>query len=530
MGQVALGYLSERFGVNLEQRDPAPFQPASLPASRIEPPRSIARLCSVDPKERAAHAYGKSYRDLVRARQGDFSHPPDLVAFPADEDDVVDVLDWCSASGAAAIPYGGGTSVVGGVEPEPRRLPEAEASRPAVTIDLRRLAGLIDVDEVSRTATIRAGTLGPSIEDALRPYDLTLRLFPQSFELSTLGGWIATRAAGHFTTGPTRIDSFVEALLVITPSGIVETLQVPSSGAGPDPNALFLGSEGSLGVITQATVRLLARPRFFSSGVVDFATFAGGVSAVRALAMSGLQPASCRLLDEAEAVLGGLGDGSRSALLLGFESADHPRVSAFERALEICAGIGGVLRDTAEHRDTGPHTGGGIGTPGAAHTGDTATWRETFLAAPYIRDVLISAGVICDTFETAATWTHLEELVEGVRSAAQDAFREAGTSGGLISCRLTHAYPDGAAPYFTVLAPTRAGSGLGEHAFLKDSISAAIASLHGTITHHHAVGRDHLRWYESEAPAAFRRALTAAKQSLDPNGIMNPGVLVSPAS
>lgn len=531
MARAALAYLSEQFGVRLVPELPAPFRPADLPAARIEPPAGIAGLFSADPRERAAHAYGKSYRDLVRARRGDFSHPPDLIAFPLDETDVLDVLEWCGTSGAAVVPFGGGTSVVGGVEPEPGQGPGTGQGsgevRPTVTLDLRRLAGLIELDTVSRTASLRAGTLGPAIEDALRPHDLTLRLFPQSFELSTLGGWIATRAAGHFATGPTRIDSFVEALHVLTPRGVIETLRVPASGAGPDPNGLFLGSEGALGVITRATVRLLARPRFFSSGVIDFATFSGGIHAVRSLAISGLQPASCRLLDEMEAVLGGVGDGSHPVLLLGFESADHPLAAAFERATEICAGFGGVLRGTPRHRRTGA-PGGATSTTAAEH-GTAASWREAFLAAPYLRDVLVSAGVICDTFETAATWAHLEELIEGVRSAASDVFRDTGMSGGIITCRLTHAYPDGAAPYFTVLAPARAGRELGQHDALKSSISSTIASLHGATTHHHAVGRDHLRWYESEVPALSRAALEAAKETLDPAGIMNPGVLISPA-
>ena len=508
---VALDYLGERFGTRLAPKKPLPLAKIDLPGPRLSPPASIAELFSAEPYERVSHAYGKSYRDLVRARRGEFPHPPDLVAMPSDESEIAAILDWCATSHTAAIPYGGGTSVSGGLESEfdPANL----GSEHSVSIDLTGLGSLIEVDTISRTARIQAGMRGPAIEEALRPLDLTLRLFPQSFELSTLGGWIATRAAGHFATGPTRIDAFVEALRVITPQGVIDTLEVPSSGAGPDLNALFLGSEGTLGVITEASVRLLARPRFVASGVVDFANLHSGLAAVRGIAQSGLVPASCRLLDEAEAVLAGIGNGSEPVLLLGFESADHPVGACFERAGELCCDSGGVLRDPSAQR----------GSQGRSAT--TAMWRRAFLDAPYLRDHLIAAGVICETVETAATWKNLDALIAGVRSAAAKAFVDAGATGGFITCRITHAYPDGAAPYFTVLAPARSGSELSQWSCIKEGLSDAITSAHATITHHHGVGRFHRPWYEREAPALARSALLAAKQSLDPAGIMNPGAL-----
>jgi len=240
-----------------EPEEPAPFDPSALPAPRVESPPHLDGLCTSDPAARAAHARGQSYLDTVRGLRGRYEHVPDVVARPRDTREIEDVLEWAGAANAAVIPYGGGTSVVGGVEP---RVPERFDG--AVTIDLGAIDKLREVDAVSRAARIGAGASGPRIEEQLAAHGLTLRFFPQSFELSTLGGWIATRAGGHFATLYTHIDEFVESLRVVTPSGLVETRRLPGSGAGPSPDRLFIGSEGILGVISDAWFRLQDRPRF----------------------------------------------------------------------------------------------------------------------------------------------------------------------------------------------------------------------------------------------------------------------------
>ncbi|MBI3799586.1 MAG: FAD-binding oxidoreductase, partial [Deltaproteobacteria bacterium] len=307
----------------------------SLRAPRITPPASLAAVCSMTTYDRAAHSYGKAFPDLIRAFRRDFSNPPDVVAYPRNEEDIIALLDWCTQVRAAAIPFGGGSSVVGGVEP-----PASEAYRGAVSIDLRQLDKVLEIDKTSRAARIQAGVYGPALEDQLRPHGYTLRHYPQSFEVSSLGGWIATRSGGHFATLYTHIDDFVESLRVVTPSGTVVSRRLPGSGAGPSPDRMFIGSEGILGIITEAWMRLQDRPVYRASASVQFASFESGVAAVRALSQTGLYPTNCRLLDPAEVARNKVGDGQGTMLMLGFESADHPLDAWINRALECCADHG----------------------------------------------------------------------------------------------------------------------------------------------------------------------------------------------
>jgi alkyldihydroxyacetonephosphate synthase len=486
---------------------PVPLDALELAPARLEAPESLAELCSSDAHERALHAHGSSYRDVVRAFRGQFEHPPDVVARPRDEDDLRRLLEWCAEAGAAAIPYGGGTSVVGGVEPA-----VGERYAGAVTLDLGRMDALLEVDRDSLAARIQAGATGPGLEAALREHGLTLRHFPQSFELSTLGGWIATRAGGHFATGPTHIDDLVQSVRALTPCGPWESRRLPASGAGPSPDRLLIGSEGILGVITEAWVRVRERPRFKASAGVRFESFESGAAAVRALAQSGLAPSNCRLLDPGEAALTGAARDGKALLVLGFESADHPLDAWLARGLELC----------------GDHGGAASGEPKAGVRGESeGAWRDAFLQAPYLRDTLVAGGVISETFESAITWDRLEQFVNDVCRSTQAAVRDA-CGAGTVTCRLTHAYPDGAAPYFTVLAAARRGSELEQWAEVKAAASEAILAAGGTITHHHAVGRDHRPWYDRQRPDPFAEALRAAKAALDPAWTLNPGVLVDP--
>jgi alkyldihydroxyacetonephosphate synthase len=506
--------LSQRFGAPIELAAPPRVDEIALRAPRVAPPEALRSFCSDAPYDRLGHTYGKGFRDVVRALRRRFDAAPDWVAFPRDEADVAAVLDWCTSARVACIPYGGGSSVVGGVE---ARVGDGYAG--VVSLDLGRLDRVLEIDRASRAARIQGGVLGPSLEDQLRPHALTLRHYPQSFEFSSLGGWIATRSGGHYATLYTHVDEFVESLRVVTPNGVVETRRLPGSGAGPAPDRLFIGSEGALGVITEAWMRLQDRPTFRASASVRFPGddgFLRGVEAVRALAQSGLNPSNCRLLDALEAANSGAGDDA--VLLVAFESADHALDAWMARALEIAAGAGGVVPEGAARTKTGGE---------GAREGAAGAWRDAFVNAPYLRDVLARAGVVSETFETAIPWNRFADFHDGVMEAVRDAVkRVCGT--GTVSCRFTHAYPDGPAPYYTVLAPGRRGAELEQWDEIKTAASEALIRLGGTITHHHAVGRDHRPGYDRERPPLFAAALGAAKRALDPAGVLNPGVLLDP--
>ncbi len=509
--------LAQRFGGPLELTPPPRADEIALRAPRIAVPDALGPIVSRDPVDRLSHTYGKSYRDVIRALRRRFDPAPDLVAFPADEGDVAALLDWASGARVAVIPYGGGSSVVGGVEPD-----VGDDYTGTLSIDLRQLDRVVELDRVSRAARIQAGVYGPALEDQLRPHGLTLRHYPQSFEFSTLGGWIATRSGGHYATLYTHIEEFVESVRVLTPTGVIETRRLPGSGAGPDPNRLFAGSEGALGIVTEAWMRLQDRPRFRASAAVRFPGgdgFARGAGAARALAQSGLFPSNCRLLDAQEAATSGAGDGDVAILLIGFESADHPLDAWIARAVELARDAGGELPDGEPRLSTGSSEG--------ARSGAAGAWRSAFLNAPYLRDLLARASVVSETFETAIPWDRFAAFDAGVREAVGEALREI-CGAGTLSCRFTHVYPDGPAPYYTVLAPGRRGSELEQWDAIKAAAGDAIEKLGGTITHHHAVGRDHRPWYDRERPDGFGLALAAAKRALDPAGVLNPGVLLPP--
>jgi alkyldihydroxyacetonephosphate synthase len=587
LGDVVLG----------EVESPVALDALELAPPRVAPPAPVADICASDPHARTTHALGKSYTDVIRGFRGRFEHPPDFVARPRCEEDVERLLEWCSAERVAAIPYGGGTSVVGGVTPDidcgASEAGEAGAAGASagtagaagasagtagavgasastareagevayngvVSIDLAALDRVLEVDPVSRAARIQGGAPGPVLEAQLAEHGLTLRHFPQSFELATLGGWIATRAAGHFATVLTHIEDFVESTRAITPAGVWESRRLPGSGAGVSPDRVLAGSEGVLGVITEAWVRVQPRPCYRASAGVRFERFLDGAECVRSLSQSGLHPANCRLIDAREAHITLAGDGSSALLVLGFESADHPVEEAMSRALAICAEHGGAIDsrraiapDDASTRGgsgsarpgmTTAEAGGGVpggkGDGGSLVSGAGAdavgAWRSAFLGAPYMRDVLVAMGVLSETFETAITWERFpafhEHVTAAVREAIESVAAPAARGAGQVSCRFTHVYPDGPAPYFTVIAPARRGEEVQQWAAIKRAACDAVIAHGGTITHHHAVGRDHRPWYDRQRPEPFAHALRGAKAAVDPCGIMNPGVLIDPVT
>ena len=501
---------AEAFGVDGFTADPFPeAEEIELAKPRLQIPASLEAICTTDKWERLVHTFGRSFHEQVRIMARDFRNAPDVVAFPRNEQDVIDLLDWCSRSNAAAIPFGGGSSVVGGVHPE-----VGDAYAGTVSIDMARMDKVLEVDKISRAARIQAGVYGPHLEEQLKPHGLTLRYYPQSFQYSTLGGWIATRGGGHFATLYTHIDDQVESIRVVTPAGVHESFRLPGSGAGPSPDRFFLGSEGTLGIITEAWMRVFERPTFRANRAVEFENYWDGVRAVRAIAQAGLYPANLRLLNHNEVRFSGTGDGHAAVLIIGFESADHPLDAWMARALECARDHGGVVPEEAQKAADDPRAGA------------AGRWRDAFIKGGYMREMLTARAIIKETFETSITWDRFETFYNAVHDATLRAAREATGKGATVACRFTHVYPDGPAPYFTFQGLGTRGRLSEQYDMVKNAASDAIIAHGGTITHHHAVGRDHMPWYLRQRSETFGRVLAAAKGALDPAGIMNPGVIV----
>ena len=475
-----------------------------VPAARVSIPLELAAFASAAERDRASHAMGKAYPDRVRGFRGDFSTAPDLVVTPTTEHELVLTLEIAEREQLSVTPFGGGSSVVGGVEP---RL--GPHHRGSLSLDLSALGRLLELDDVSHVARLQAGVFGPALEQQLGARGFTLRHYPQSFEFSTLGGWIATRAGGHFATVLTHIDDLVQSVRMVTPRGLFETKCFPASGAGVDPNRLVIGSEGTLGVMTEAWMRVRPRPTFRAGASMHFDDFEHAVDATRAIAQSGLSPSNCRLLDAQEAMINGV--GFSAVLVLGFESADHPLDAWIDRAVAIAASFGGTC-------PKGKTSGSRAGDAGES-------WRAAFLKGPYLQDAMIRLGIIADTFETACTWRAFPALYAAVTEAMREGLQEL-CGGGVVSCRFTHVYPDGPAPYFTFLGRAKRGGELDQWSELKKRAGDALVKAGGTITHHHAVGRTHRPWYDRERPELFATSLRAVKKQVDPSGLLNPGVLI----
>ena len=469
-----------------------------------------------DHATRLSRAAGRSYPDLVRLRSGRLEQAPDAVVRPADGAQVAALLTACARADVAVVPFGGGTSVVGGVD----AVRGTHAA--SIALDLTRMDRVLDLDPLSLTARVEAGILGPELERRLGNAGLTLGHYPQSFEYSTVGGWVATRSAGQASTGIGRIDELVQAVRCETPAGPLDTRDVPASGAGPSLRELVVGSEGVLGVITAATLRVREAPRARRYEAWSVGTFAQGVEAMRRLEQAGAHPDVCRLSDEAEtqltAAMGSSGGraerlgraylrlrGQEEGCLLiaGFEGRDGDVVRRRGRFAEMLRASGGVFLGERWGRD----------------------WMHGRFAAPYLRDELMDRGVLVDTLETACSWSALGATHDAVRAAIQGALSARGTP-AMVMCHVSHLYPSGASLYFTFIAPQEKGAELEQWRAAKTVAGDAIVAAGAAITHHHAVGRDHSPWMEAEVGPLGLEALTALKARLDPTGIMNPGKLL----
>ncbi len=500
---------AQRFGAEIVDTSPPREAEIELPGARVSPPASLEKFCTSARLDRLIHTYGKSFVDSVKAFERKFDHAPDVVAYPANEQDIVDLLDWAARSNVAVIPFGGGSSVVGGVEPA-----VGDAFAGTVSVNLRRLNKVLEVDRKSRAARIQAGALGPELEAQLAPHGLTLRHFPQSFQYSTLGGWVATRSGGHFATLYTHIDDFVENIRTVTPRGTMESFRLPGSGAGPSPDRMMIGSEGSLGIITECWMRLQDKPTFRAGTSALFGDYHKAAEAVRAVAQAGLYPSNLRLLDRNEAFNTGAGDGSKDVLVLAFESADHDVGPWMKRTLECVADHGGEV-DAGQLEAKGGHREGASG-----------AWRNAFIRMPFFREIMTPLGLIFDTYETAITWDRFPDFHARMMQATSDIVRRVCGGATSVTCRFTHVYPDGPAPYFSFYGKGKKGQMAEQFWEIKRAASDELIKLGGTITHHHAVGRDHMPWYRKQRPELFGAALAGAKAALDPAGVMNPGVIV----
>ncbi len=465
---------------------------------------------------RITHAGGKSYPDLVRLRAGDGAHAPDAVVEAGSEAEVGAVLAVCSRAGVAVIPFGGGTSVVGGVEA--LRGPHAAA----ISLDLSRMEGVRDVDKLSLTASLEPGILGPELERQLGSAGLTLGHFPQSFEVSTVGGWVATRSAGQASTGYGRIDDLVESVSCVAPSGPLTSRDVPATAAGPSLRELVVGSEGTLGVITSATLRVRALPEMRHYEAWSFSSFEEGAEAFRAMEQADASPDVARLSDEEETRLSKAlaSSGSRAERL----GESYLRLRGQQGGCLAFTGYEGAPDDVARRRR---RAAGLLRAAGAVSLGQRPgrSWLAGRFAAPYLRDDMLGRGAMVETLETATTWTNLQVLYRAVREALRAALGSRGTP-PLVICHISHLYRSGASLYFTFLARQETGAELDQWRAAKHAAGDAIMANGGTITHHHAVGTDHTRWMSQEVGELGIEVLRAAKERLDPEAIMNPGKLI----
>ncbi|GAB2690902.1 FAD-binding oxidoreductase [Nocardia thraciensis] len=502
--------LAQVFGVSGEsvaRRDEGevPLRESTLTAARLAELSSVvgAGHVSVDHRDRLLHAGGKSTPDLLRRRADGPQDAPDAVVFPADHDEVQALLIRCAEAGIAVVPFGGGTSVVGGVDPARGRFDCV------VAVDLRRLDAVADVDTVSGTVTLGAGLTGPQAEKLLAGHGLSLGHFPQSFEFASIGGFAATRSSGQASAGYGRFDDMIQRLRIATPSGTLDLGRAPASAAGPDLRELFSGSEGALGIITEVTLRVHPAPETVAYQAWSFPDFATGAAALRTVVQAGAAPTVLRLSDETETGL----NLARSGDVGGAAVTGCLAITTFEGAAAHVAARGAEACALLE-------------AAGGAALGEQPAreWEHGRFAAPYLRDALLDVGILCETLETATSWSNLAELKAKVTAALTDSLSAQGTS-ALVMCHISHTYPTGASLYFTVVAK-QLEDPIAQWLRAKQAAGDAIVAASGTITHHHAIGEDHRPWMPDEIGDLGVRVLTAVKQAVDPTGILNPGKLI----
>ena len=520
--EKALEQLRGVLGVEARRTEPVALEKVELAESRLSADLT-ERLAAVldanwvrnDRLTRVRHAAGKSYPDLVRMRAGQAEQAPDAVVYPGSAEEVAALLQLCGEHGVAVVPFGGGTSVVGGVEPI------RGSFESVIALDLERMTTVTAVDERSLTAELGPGLRGPQVESALGRWDLTLGHFPQSFEFATLGGWVATRSAGQASTGYGKIEEMVVGIRCVTPSGEIESRALPASAAGPQLRELLVGSEGVLGVITAATLKVRPRPATRRYEAWMFKGFAEGADAFRRLEQHEATPDVARLSDEAETMLSMLSAGSAPAQRAGRR---YVKTRGYEGGCLAIIGFEGERGDVLRRRGQAARI---MRSAGALSLGTRPgkRWERGRYDGPYLRDALLDNAIMVETLETAIQWSGLMDLYGAVSGAIRGALEARGTP-PLVMCHVSHLYPNGASLYFTFFAAQEQGAELEQWRVAKSAACDAIAGVGGTITHHHAIGTDHAPWMEKEVGELGIELLRSAKERLDPAGIMNPGKLI----
>ncbi len=520
----ALRFLHETVGVAARPRPPVALEhvtiaPSALAGAALERLRGVLGEdgVRVDHGDRVSHAAGKGYPDLVRLRAGEPAGAPDAVLYPASPEQLRAVLELCAKESVAVVAFGGGTSVVGGVEPL------RGEHRAVVALDTCRIAGVVALDERSGILTVGGGARAREVEPWLGARGFTLGHFPQSFEYVSLGGCAATRSAGQASTGYGRFERMIVGLRMATPTGEMVVKTVPASAAGPSVRELAVGSEGVLGVIDELSLRVRRTPAERVYEGVFFESFAAGVRAMRGLAQEHCAPDVARLSDESETRM--------SLALAGSGGAKGTLGRAYLRARGRAHGCMAILGFEGEAEEVGARRGRArriVAREGGVRAGRSPgrAWLASRFQAPYLRDDLLTHGVMVETLETATGWSNLQALHARVGGAIETALRAGGTE-GLVMCHVSHLYETGASLYFTFLAAQREGEEIEQWRAAKRAASEAIVQGGGTITHHHAVGLDHAAFMQAEIGGTAVRALFAVKAELDPKGIMNPGKLLA---
>lgn len=501
--------------------DAIAIRPARLSAAQLTELTSILGEDSVraDAATRLSHSQGKSYVDLVRLRLGQSANPTDVVAFPRDETQIRAVLDWAGANDVAVVPFGGGSSVVGGVEPR--------GNRSHLALSLAGFDRMLSLDRRAHLARLQAGMLGPQIEAALAAEGYTLGHFPQSFEFSTLGGWIATRSAGQASMRYGRIDDMVASLRMVTPVGMIETHLAPATATGPSLLQMLIGSEGSYGVIVDATLRVRPRAAASAGRGFVFPDFAQGAEAVRAITQGEVPVSVLRLSDPEETTMnlalrarhGGVRALTDRLARTWLQASGH----ALNGGSVMIAQVEGDSVQVRQHIAaleviSRRHGAASLG------EGPAKSWLRERFRAPYLRDTLLDHGILVDTVETATPWSNVLVLRESVEQALREALGER----SLVMAHISHAYPDGASLYFTFLAPIERGREIAQWERVKAAATERILSAGGTLSHHHGIGADHARWLGRQTGEAGLGALRGVKRALDPGGVLNPGKLFGP--
>jgi alkyldihydroxyacetonephosphate synthase len=519
IGGKALGRLRAELG----ELEPAPraasIEEVEVPAA--EPlPAAVAEAVGSEhvldgAEDRIRHAAGKGYPDLVRVRGGRLDAAPDAVVLPGNQAEIGRLLEVCAAEGVAVVPFGGGTSVVGGVEPY-----RGDHGR-LISLDLARLRG-VQIDRRSLTARLGAGLRGLEAESALAGEGLTAGHFPQSFEYATIGGFAATRSAGQASSGYGRFDALVTAARLVSPVGELDTVATPHSAAGPALRELIVGSEGVLGVIPEVTVRVRPAPveRRYEAWFAE--SFEAGAEIVRAMAQDDALPDVIRVSDEEETRISLAMSGPRG--FMGRLFGRYLRLRGVAGGCLVIVGIEGEREAVARRQALGARK---LRAGGAVYIGQGAgrSWERGRYHGPYLRDALLDAGAMVETLETSHTWSRLDELYRATGDAIRAALGEQGTP-PVVLCHISHVYADAASLYFTFLARARRGEEIAQWQAAKTAACEAIVATGGTITHHHAIGRDHVPYMRAEVGEAGLEMLRALKERLDPAGIMNPGKLL----